>query len=51
MKMKFDLEINEVGESSSDDEEDEEVAQGKDGATMDYLFEPDGLKGRRLSAF
>ena len=49
--MKFDLEINEVGESSSDDEEDEEVAQGKDGATMDYLFEPDGLKGRRLSAF
>ena len=48
MKMKMNLETNEKGETSSDDEED--VAQGKDGA-MDYLFEPDGLKGRRLSAF
>jgi hypothetical protein len=32
---------------SSSDEEEDDV---KDAAT-DYLFEPDGLKGRRLSAF
>jgi hypothetical protein len=32
--------------SSSDEEEDD-----VEDAAMDYLFEPDGLKGRRLSAF
>ena len=38
MKIKLDS-ADDKGESSSDDE------------AMDFLFEHDGLKGRRLSAF
>lgn len=48
IKIKLDLlDIDEKrnNRSSSDEEDDVEDA------AMDYLFEPDGLKGRRLSAF
>ena len=37
--MKFDLDINEIGEPSSDDEE-EDVAQGKDGAMIFFKVNP-----------
>ena len=39
IKMKFDLDINEIGEPSSDDQE-EDVAQGKDGAMIFFKVNP-----------
>lgn len=44
MKVNLDVETNEKDDPVDEDDTTDEH-------TMDYLFEPDGLKGRRLSAF